>query len=135
MKRSCDGAAFWRLAIIAVISLVSCRSSSPDPTPDLETRAVLDWVSPVGATVSPSRHSCTGMTTTDTWDVSAPITWTAYRDRLRSSAPSGYRPREGSEAREVFSRTAGGDAYAVNVDLITSGPPVRVRVSLTAAPY
>jgi hypothetical protein len=76
------------------------------------------------------------MTATKTWELSIPLAWSAYQERLRGSVWSGgYHERQSDASHEVFSRIAGGDTFVVALDLLSPGPPLRVRVNLTAMPF
>lgn len=75
------------------------------------------------------------MTATKTWELAIPLTWDSYRDRLRAAAAaSGYHERERAGAREMFSRLSGGDTFILELELLSAGPPLGVRATLTALP-
>ena len=75
------------------------------------------------------------MTATKTWDFAIPLTWNAYEDHLRAAAgASGYHEREGDVAHEIFSRLSGGDMFILKLELLSPGPPLRARATLTAMP-
>jgi hypothetical protein len=121
--------------LVAAIVAMSCRSSTPDPTFRTEWRAVSEWVKPPDASIVSTRDEVrSGMKTTKVRELSVPLTWGVYQDHLRQSAGSGYHERETSDAREVFSRLTDGDMFVLNVDLLSSGPALRVRVRLTGMP-
>ncbi len=129
-------AARRRFALLATIVAMSCRSSTPEPTFETESRAVSEWANPLGSSiVSTGDEVRSGMKTTKVWELSVPLPWSVYQDHLRQSAWRGsYHERETSSAREAFSRIAGGDMFILDVDLLSSGSPIRVRVDLTAMP-
>jgi hypothetical protein len=60
--------------------------------------------------------------------------WSAYQAHLRQSAWNGYHERESGDAREAFSRIVAGDMFMLDVELLSAGPPLRVRVNLIAMP-
>ena len=94
-----------------------------------------DWVTPAGVfIVSTGDQVRLGMKTTKVWELSVPLTWSAYQDHLRQSTWSGYHERESSATREAFSRITGGDMFMLDIDLLPSGARLRVRVNLTAMP-
>ena len=120
---------------MALVASAGCRSSASDPTFDTEVRAVNDWASPPGASISKSGEDAQhGMTISKTWELSVPLEWPAYQDRLRGATWSGYHERERTGTRQAFSRVAGGDMFILSIDLLSAGPPLRVRVTLTAMP-
>jgi hypothetical protein len=126
----------WRVAALAMLCVLGCRTSASGPTVDAETRTVSDWVSPPGAsTLAPQEETRQGMAIVKTWELSVPLTWSAYQDRLRGSVwGGGFHERQSDGSHEVFSRVAGGDMFILNVDLVSPGPPLRVRIALTAMP-
>jgi hypothetical protein len=97
---------------------------------------VREWVKLPGASIeSTGDEGHVGMTTTKVWELSVPLSWSVYQDHLRHSVWRGpYHERETGSAREAFSRMSGGDTFILDVDLFSSGPPLRVRVSLIGMP-
>ena len=122
--------------MLATIVAMSCRRSTPDLTFETESRAVGEWVKPPGASIVSTGDAVRSeMKTTKVWELSVPLPWSVYQDHLRHSAWRGsYHERETSSAREALSRMTGGDMFLLDVDLLSSGPPLRVRVDLTAMP-
>ena len=75
-----------------------------------------------------------GSTLSETWELSVPVTWTVYCGRLRDAMPEGHHEISSDGAHQAFSRASTGDAFSVSLDLVSPGPPLRVRVTFTAAP-
>lgn len=94
-----------------------------------------EWISVPGAsTPGPQDDVRHGMTTSRTWEVSVPLAWPAYQQRLRGASWHGYHERESTTTSEAFARVVGGDMFMLTLDLLAPGPPIRVRVNLTAMP-
>jgi hypothetical protein len=70
----------------------------------------------------------------ETWELSVPLTWAVYRGRLHDAMSEGYHEISSDGAHQAFSRASTGDAFSVSLDLVLPGPPLRVRVTFTAAP-
>jgi hypothetical protein len=120
--------------LAAAVVALGCRPSVPLRRFENEARAIGDWVIPTGASTEGWRDMHPGMTITRTSDLSVPLTWAGYQARLRGKVPPGYLERERSGTREVFSRVDDGLLFTVTLDLLTIGPPLRVRVNLIAMP-
>jgi len=93
-----------------------------------------DWIRPEGASTSSRQDARRGMTISRTWEVSVPVGWPAYQEHLRGAPWLGYHERESTSTRESFSRLREGDMFMLTLDLLSPGPPIRVRVNLTAMP-
>jgi hypothetical protein len=119
---------------VAFLSL-GCRDRASSSTLDFERRTVSDWVVLPGSSIAASRGTAwRGSTLSETWELSVPLTWAVYRRRLRDAMSAGYHEISSDGAHQAFSRASTGDAFSVSLDLVSPGPPLRVRVTFTAAP-
>ena len=62
------------------------------------------------------------------------MTWEQYRAWNGKRGKGEYREARSEKGRLSFARTLPGDRFAVDVVVIAAGPPVRLRVTLTASP-
>jgi len=120
--------------VVAFMSL-GCRDRASSSTLDFERRTVSDWVALPGSSIAASKETAwRGSTLSETWELSVPLIWAVYRGRLRDAMSEGYHEIPSEGAHQAFSRASTGDAFSVSLDLVSPGPPLRVRVTFTAAP-
>jgi hypothetical protein len=118
-----------------VVLAMSCSHESVDAKLTNETQMVINWAISAGASLLPGvQITRRGMTVNATGELSIPLTWKEYTDRLTARAGAGYRMTFCDRSRISFARVAGGDAYSFEVVTLSAGPPLRARVIFAAMP-
>jgi hypothetical protein len=119
----------------ALLALPGCRGDRATDLVQQERLGVIAWTLPPGGSMTAEvelQRSALGAEST--WEISAPMSWDQYRAWNRERSKGGYTEARSGDGRSSFARTLPGDRFAVDVVAIAVGPPVRIRVTFTAAP-
>ena len=113
----------------------ACSRDQGDALVTNEQRAVMDWATGAGATVLSEVHRArVGTTMTAIDELSIPLPWPEYTERLRATGPAGYRLTTSDASHIGFARSTAGDAYSLTIESLAPGPPVRGRITFVARP-
>ena len=107
----------------------------PNPIPQFEALvAGLETnVVPPGATcLNRSEITRRDLSLETSWQFDTEHTWHEYRQWVQDGLPGGFRAVPPATAPVAFTRTDPGDAHYLTVELVSPGPPTRIRATLRA---
>jgi hypothetical protein len=67
------------------------------------------------------------------WEVESSTTWEKYTDEVRGRLPSDYELKRTEAESLHFHKPLDGDSLTVDIKRVSTGPPVRVRVTFRAS--
>ncbi len=121
--------------IVALALAGACSGRHSDRAAvDHEIDQLLRWTAPDGARVVGTAPWRRGQWSVETsWEVETEKDWPTYRAALgRAARPAGYQQAPSGEAGASFFRRESGDTYYLHVEIVSIGPPLRLRVSFEA---
>ncbi len=125
------------LSVLLALSLGACTDAPRDPDLDAEARAILTLSTVAGTrVVGASNRRTTPASLIYTWELESDGTWSAYRDSLERSfaqRPEFQRMERTDAGSAVFSRTLPGDMHTVRAETISTGPPLRIRLTFRSS--
>ena len=129
----------WRLiswaGLLAGAACIAWCSRSSDAEPAArDIDALSRLTKPPGASSFPvSAPVRRGWSVEASWELETTMEWRTYRAWVRKRL-AGYDVSSQGERTVVFRRSVPGDAYSLEIESISPGPPLRIRVDYHASP-
>lgn len=123
------------LAVYLMFSAIGCNSSSTSDF-DFEQAAAS-----IRASTTPKDARVVNVVATShsdfhiesSWEVESNSTWKEYTEDVRGRLPSGYALKKAEAESFFFYKSLDRDSLTVEVQRISVGPPIRVRVTFRAS--
>jgi len=66
------------------------------------------------------------------WEIESDQEWPAYREVLERALPAGYTASASGGHDASFTRRLSGDTFYIRVEVLSAGPPLRIRLTFLA---
>lgn len=116
------------VAAIALLVLVSCDG---DAELRQAARRAMERTTPGAESQYAPSVNRAGLAAEATWELQTDMSWKEYGDWLTDRLSPQYERRPTADGSLVFHRALAGDTHTIRLNIVSAGPPLRIRGTFT----